>query len=220
MKLFGTNPALVRVELQVGSGEICALLGGNGAGKSTLLRILATLVRPTSGTAKICGHDVVAEPLRARGRVDLLPAGGGSYPDLTAMENLRFTMAMRGLAVPDADLAAALRWAGLGSVTDDRVRGYSTGMRQRLGLARMSLTRPPVALLDEPYGALDSSGRELVDSLLASLRAEGTAVLAATHEHDRVRALADHVYKLDRGMLSRPDIPDGRSVAAIVGANA
>ena len=219
MKLFGANPALLSVEVRVASGQICALLGGNGAGKSTLLRVLATLLRPTSGRAIICGYDVVEDPLQARRHVDLLPDSGGSYPDLTAMENLRFAMAMRSLVVPDAALVAALRTAGLGAAAEDRVQTFSAGMRRRLGLARLSLTRPEVALLDEPYGALDGDGRELVDLLLAELRGEGAAILIATHEHERARAVADRFYELDRGVVSPPRVPQRRSGAPLVEAS-
>lgn len=220
VKLFGTTPALLRVELRVASGEICALLGGNGAGKSTLLRILATLLRPTSGRATVCGYDTVDEALQARREVDLLPDSGGSYPDLTAMENLRFALGMRGLEVPDSALAAALRTAGLGAAADDRVHTYSAGMRRRLGVARLGLTRPNVALLDEPYGALDAEGRDLVDTLVAELRSAGAAVVVATHEHDRAKALADRVCELDRGVLSRPHEPGGHRDGALVAARA
>ena len=201
VKLFGSTPALLRVDLEVPRGSVCAVVGGNGAGKSTLLRVLATVVRPTSGNAWVSGRHVVADAEDVRRSVDLLPAAGGIYAQLTAVENLRFALRMRGVTASPGELRAALARVGLGAVADDRAGTYSTGMLRRLGLARIHLTPAPVLLLDEPYGGLDQAGRQLVDELLASAPAIGRTVIVATHECERVRALADRVERLDRGVL-------------------
>ncbi len=201
VKLFGATPALLRVDLTVPRGSVCAVVGGNGAGKSTLLRVLATVVRPTSGAAWVNGRNVVAEADDVRRCVDLLPATGGLYAELSAVENLRFALQMRGVAATRSELLASLTRVGLGPVADDRAGTYSTGMLRRLGLARVRLTAAPVLLLDEPYGGLDEEGRQLVDELLAVAPAAARTVIVATHERDRVCAVADRVERLDRGVV-------------------
>lgn len=201
VKLFGSTPALLRVGLAVPSGSVCALLGGNGAGKTTLLRILATALRPTAGDARVCGFDIRTEGRYVRAAVDYLPASGGFYPELSALENLRFATVMRSLALDEIDVEAGLARVGLGKVAHDPVRTFSSGMLRRLALARLVLTRPRLALVDEPYAGLDESGRDLVDAVLAEARGEGRAAVVATHEVPRVTALADQVCRLERGIV-------------------
>ena len=200
-KLFGATPALLLADLDVPTGTVCVLVGPNGAGKTTLLRLLATALRPTSGDARLHGADVVTQRAAVRRLVDFLPASGGLYLDLTALENLRFCARMRSLHADDAALGAALARAGLADVAGHRVRGFSSGMLRRLALARLIVTRPPVALLDEPYAGLDEEGRELFDCLLSELRGEGRTAILATHERERALALADSVTWLERGIV-------------------
>lgn len=201
VKLFGATPALVRVTLTVPAGTVCALTGANGAGKSTLLGVLATALRPTSGTAHVHGRDVVCEGDAVRGLVDLLPSAGSAYPELSGEENLRFALRLRGQHDRMSDIASALARVGLESVACDPTRTYSSGMLRRLGLARLVLSRPAVTLVDEPYGALDEEGRALVDELLGEIRASGRTALVATHERNRIERLADAVHGLERGTL-------------------
>lgn len=198
-KLFATTPALLRVDLRVLAGTICALVGANGAGKTTLLRILAGSLRPTSGAARVLGHDLPAVSVRRL--IDFLPGSGAVYPDLTASENLRFALRMRRLAVADAEIAEALARAGLAATGDDVVRTYSSGMVRRVHLARLVLTRPELALLDEPYSGLDADGRDLVDELLDEARRDGRTAIVASHEQERLAALADQTVRLERGLV-------------------
>lgn len=200
-KLFGAVPALLRADLTVPAGTVCAVLGANGAGKTTLLRVLASALRPSAGTGMIYGRDLAIERAAVRALVDLLPTAGGAYPELSALENLRFAARMRGIAARDGVLADALGRVGLSRVADERLRTFSTGMVRRVGLARFHVTRPRLALLDEPYAGLDDDGRGLVDELLSDIRAEGRAAVFATHERDRAAAVADQVVLLDRGVV-------------------
>lgn len=197
-KLFGATPAVVQVDLHLEAGSVTAVLGHNGAGKTTLLRLLATALRPTSGHLEVGGLDANRHARAIRSAVDVMPGTSGAYPELSAAENLRFALAMRGL--PGGDVGAALREVGLDGADADPTRTYSSGMLRRLGLARMMLTRPRVALLDEPYAALDSGGRELVDRLICEFRAEGRTVVICTHE-ERAVALADEVHEMRSGVL-------------------
>lgn len=201
VKLFGATPALVRIALTVPAGTVCALTGANGAGKSTLLGVLSTALRPTLGTAQVHGHDVVRRGDVVRGLVDLLPSAGGAYPELSGEENLRFALRLRGQGDRVGAIGSALDRVGLESVASDPARTYSSGMLRRLGLARVLLSRPAVALVDEPYGALDGDGRALVDELLCDIRASGRTALVATHERGRVERLADALHRLERGVL-------------------
>src|SRR3990172_1592935 len=154
-KAFGTHRVLDGVTLEVRAGEAVALLGANGAGKTTLLRILATLMRPTRGTAWVAGHDCAREPERVRPHVGLVAHGSYVYEDLTALENLRFWTGLAGLRVTRTELAAALAAVELERVSGERVRPFSAGMKRRLSLARFVLARPRVLLLDEPFAGLD-----------------------------------------------------------------
>lgn len=215
-KLFGATPALLRVDLDVRAGTVCVLVGGNGAGKTTLLRILATAARPTSGGGRVHGLDVVTQAPAVRGLIDFLPVAGGVYLDLTALENLRFCARMRALPAADDELAEALARAGLAAVADERPRTFSSGMLRRLALARLIVTRPRLALLDEPYAGLDAEGRDLLHRLLAEAREQGRTAILATHEQERATALADLVYRLERGIAEAqgPALLDGLGVPA------
>ena len=204
-KLFGSTPALVRADVEVPGSCVALLLGPNGAGKSTLLRLLAGALRPTAGTARVWGFDVLADHVAVRRSVDFLAAAGGVYLELSALENLRFAARMRGLPHGEGQLFDALERVGLGGVAADPVSTFSGGMSRRLGLARLLLTRPRLALLDEPYAALDEDGRALLEEILEETRRDGRSALLATHERDRSVALADRVFHLDRGLVGDPD---------------
>ena len=201
VKVFGVTPALVGVDLLAPRGSVCGLVGGNGAGKTTLLRCVATALRPTLGHVAVLGVDAVRRPADVRPLVDLVATAGGAYLDMSGVENLRFALAMRGTDASDGDVARAFARAGLERAATNRARTYSSGMLRRLALARVLLTRPPVLLLDEPYAALDEAGRELVDAILIETRADGRTALVATHDRQRVAALADAVVRLERGAV-------------------
>jgi heme exporter protein A len=212
-RLFGRSAALAGVSLQVLAGATVALLGPNGAGKTTLLRILATSLRPTFGRAEVLGVDIGQRPDLVRGRVAYLSHANGLYDELTAAENLRFAAAMRGIESPDRAAGAALAEVGLAAEAEHRVRGFSAGMRRRLALGRLMLGDPAVVLLDEPHAALDADGMALVDRMLARWRGAAVTVLVASHQADRVTALADGWARLDGGLLLEAG-GDGVSIQA------
>ena len=192
----------MRVDLVLASNALGVLAGGNGAGKTTLLRVLGTALSPNAGTARVFGLDVRSQAARVRRLIDLVPSTGGCYPELTAVENLRFVARMRGLAVSGEEIRMVLRHVGLDHVADDQPRTFSTGMLRRLTLARLLLVRPALALLDEPYAGLDEEGRALVDALVVGMLADGRSVLVATHEQGRLEHMADVVVHLERGAVS------------------
>lgn len=204
---FGPRWVLRGIDLLVGRGHAVALMGANGTGKTTLLRILATLLKPTRGTGTVLGADLRSEPDLVRERIAYFAYLPALYEDLTAAENLAFSLRMRGQRPEAGEIEQALERVDLGSHGDARVRGLSTGMRRRVSLARVLLQRPELLLLDEPYAAFDESGILLVDELVADVRARGGAVVAATHDLPRTGHLIDRLLRLDGGTLTEEQVP-------------
>jgi heme exporter protein A len=197
---FAERPVLRGVELRVEPGASLALFGENGAGKTTLLRIVAGLLRPSRGEARIEGIPALAAGPALRRRVGFLSHRPLVWGGLTADENLRLVAKLYGLP-PDATDAALLR-VGLAASAGVRARDLSQGQRQRLGVARALVGTPDLLLLDEPHAGLDRAGSELLDALLEELRGSAT-ILLATHDHDRGRRLCSTALTLVGGRLTR-----------------
>jgi heme ABC exporter ATP-binding subunit CcmA len=200
---FGTRWALRGVSFEVRAGEVVGLLGPNGSGKSTVLRILGTLLAPSAGTASINGLDVVRSAGVVREQVGYLAHTPGLYDDLTARENLRFAADMLGLRREMAD--EALARVGLAHAADARVRAFSAGMQRRLALARLTLLRPRVLLLDEPYSNLDIEGVALVNTVIAGVVGGGGAALLVLHEMAPAAGLLDRTLTLVDGRIAPSD---------------
>jgi len=179
-RVFGVAPAVVRVDLRVDRGDVVLVRGPNGAGKSTLLRIVATSLSPTYGSGAVLGFDLLRDRTEIRHRIELLGHRTRLYEDLTAAENLRFTCAVYGLDV--SVVPEALERVGLRDAADERVQGFSQGMRQRVAVARALIRRPELLLLDEPYAGLDAIAKQLVDDVIVEASAEGRTVILATHD--------------------------------------
>ena len=201
-KVFGLLPVLDGVSLEVRGGEAVALLGANGAGKTTLLKILATLLRPTRGTASIAGHDVARAPESVRPLIGVVAHGAWVYDDLTARENLRFWATLGGLEAGADDVAAALAGVGLERAADARVRTFSAGTKRRLSLARVMLARPRVLLLDEPFAGLDQRAKKWLEGRLEAFKAAGAALLMVTHSLGRELGVADRLAVLAGGRIA------------------
>lgn len=202
-KRFGSRWVLRGASLHVERGEIVGLLGANGSGKSTLLRIVATLLKPNAGTAHVNGRDVVREANAARAQAGYLAHAPGLYDDLTARENLRFAADMLGISYEAVD--GSLERAGIASVADDRVRGFSAGMQRRLALARLLLRRPRVLVLDEPYSNLDADGVDIMNFVVAECVREGGAALMALHELAPARSVLTRTVTLVNGRIAERD---------------
>ena len=200
-KRFGLTSALEEVSLSLAAGCGLTLLGPNGTGKTTLLRILATLLRPTSGSLRIAGLDALKEPAAVRGAIDMVGHGTWIYEDLTAIENLRFWSVMGGHDAARARLRAALESVELDTVAERRARTFSAGMKRRLALARVLLGRAQLLLLDEPFTGLDRAGRKWLGEFLMSFKARG-AFVVATHSFDAGLGVADRVAILAGGRLA------------------
>ncbi len=207
-----TERALAGVSFAVEAGEAVALVGPNGAGKSTLLRILATLIVPTTGRAKLAGFDVERDPARVRAQLGYHTGGDeGFYGRLTGRENLAFFAALNDGAGTQAarGIARVSESLGLGDLLDRQVRTYSTGMRHRLGLARALLHGPSVLLLDEPTRSLDPIAAAEFRRFLKEeiVRGRGTTLLFASHTLSEVEEISDRVAILAAGRLLACDSP-------------
>jgi ABC-2 type transport system ATP-binding protein len=197
-KYFGEVIALDGVDLDLPPGQVHGLIGPNGAGKTTLLGLLLGLAVADDGKLEILGTQVrrtLALPDGVAGFVD----GPGLYPSLTARQNLAALASLRGDDSPDID--DALDQVGLTDVADDRVRGFSLGMRQRLGLAAALLTKPRLLVLDEPANGLDPAGTRHVHRVLTGLAATGTAVMLSSHRMDDLASLCSEVTILTTGRV-------------------
>lgn len=200
---MGRDFVLRGVNLEIAAGKLVVLRGANGTGKTTLLRLLATRLRPTSGQAFVFGHELPRAGGAARARLGLLNVTGGSFPMLDARENLELAIKLTpgaGGAAAGA-LDAALAAVGLTAAANKIVRTYSSGMKKRLGLARLLLLDPELWLLDEPYAALDDAGKSLMDECVSGAKARGRTVFMASHESDRDHLGPDAVLELSAGVL-------------------
>ncbi|HEY3479677.1 MAG TPA: ABC transporter ATP-binding protein [Streptomyces sp.] len=199
-KCFGDVVALDGIDLDVAQGRIHGLVGPNGAGKTTLLGLLLGLAVAGSGQLEILGTPVgraLAAPDGVAGFVD----GPGLYPTLTARRNLAALAGLQGRDARTAGIDDVLAQVGLTDVADDRVRGFSLGMRQRLGLAAALLTRPRLLVLDEPSNGLDPAGKRHVHGVLNRLAADGTSVVLSSHRMDDLEALCSEVTILATGRI-------------------
>jgi len=210
---FGTSRAPIRavdnLDLQVHTGEIYGFLGPNGAGKTTLVRILTTLLRPTSGSAQVAGHDVVRQADDVRRSIGVALQEAAIDPLMTGRELLRMQGALHGLRGAEAkDRATSLLdRVGLTDAGDRRVGGYSGGMRRRLDLALALVHRPTVLFLDEPTTGLDPTSRAALWREVRSLNDEGTTVFLTTQYLEEAEQLADRVGIIAGGGLVAEGTP-------------
>ncbi len=195
--------ALDHLNLKVAAGELFALLGANGAGKTTTINLMLNFIEPTDGTARINDIDAVHDPLKAKQYVSYLPENVLLYGNLTARQNLDFFTKLGGRRKVSRDeYYMAMRRVGLPERAFElRVRKFSKGMRQRLGIAIVILKNAPVVIMDEPTSGLDPKGAADFCELLQELRSEGKALFISTHDIFRARDFADRVGIMKEGHL-------------------
>ena len=203
VKTFGSTRALDGIDLAVPAGTVYGLLGPNGAGKTTAVRVLATLLRPNGGEARVFGHDVVRDADAVRGKVSLTGQYASVDEDLTGMENLTLLGRLLGHRKPAArDRAAQLLAAfGLTEAADRQVKKYSGGMRRRVDIAASILNTPELLFLDEPTSGLDPRSRSQVWEIVRSVVAHGTTVLLTTQYLDEADRLAGRIAVVDHGKV-------------------
>jgi heme exporter protein A len=193
---YGERTALAGVDFSLRRGESLLVLGPNGAGKTTLLRILATLLRPSGGEARVFDASLPGEAWKVRGRIGLLGHDALLYRDLSGRENLRFHSRLHGIApqAAEARISALLEAVGMERRAEDRVAELSAGMRQRLAICRCVLHEPDLLLLDEPDSNLDTAGRELAQALIGPTPDRTRVVVS--HDPERFQAEADQTLRL------------------------
>jgi len=200
---YGSHAALVDLNLEVPRGSIYCLLGANGAGKSTTISLFLNFITPTSGRALVAGIDVTQDPLGTKRRLAYIPEQVMLYPHLSGIENLAFFAALAGFDgyMPE-ELSAFLSRSGLEpDAHNRRVGGYSKGMRQKVGIAVALAKQADALLLDEPTSGLDPEASNAFSQSLRELRADGVAILMATHDLFRAKDLGDRVGIMRRGRL-------------------
>jgi heme exporter protein A len=202
---YGRSFVLRGANLSLARGEVLALYGANGAGKTTLLKIISGAQSPTRGGVRVFGLEA-RDRAQVRARTLLVSHSLGLYPELNGMENLEFAARMHLRNLPKSRFETVLERVGLAGVKT-RVRGYSSGMRKRLALAKMLLLEPDLVLLDEPFAALDPSGKALVSELLTLERARGATLIVSSHEPELTSKIATLETTLEAGLLSIPIAP-------------
>jgi ABC-2 type transport system ATP-binding protein len=201
-RTFGDHVAVDNLTLTVAAGELFALLGPNGAGKTTTTRLLACLIAPTSGTARVVGRDIRTEQETIRARIGILTETPGLYEKLTATQNLTFFANLYSVENPTAQVEKYLKLLELWDVRDTIVGGFSKGMKQKMAIARALLHEPDLIFLDEPTSGLDPSASKTVRDFLADLKARGRTIFLTTHNLDEAERLADKIGILKHRLLA------------------
>jgi len=202
-KNFGKTQAVKNVNIKIQKGIIFSLLGPNGAGKTTLINILCTLLKPSIGTAKICGFDIMHESSKVREKIGLVPQHTNLYEDLTARENLIFQGKLYGLPknVIKDRIDALLDLVELKEKADDIVKTFSGGMKRRLLIARALINEPEILFLDEPTIGLDPQSRRRIWNYILRLKKEKVTVFLTTHYMEEADHLSDKVAIIDKGEI-------------------
>jgi oleandomycin transport system ATP-binding protein len=211
VKRFGETLALAGINLAAREGTVLGVLGPNGAGKTTAVRVLATLLQPDGGSARVAGLDVVRDAHAVRQQIGLTGQYASVDEDLTGTQNLALIGQLLDLSAKDARARAKelLSWFDLADAADRMAKTYSGGMRRRLDLAASLVGRPSVIFLDEPTTGLDPAKREDMWDVVRDLVTDGSTVLLTTQYLDEADALADEITVIDHGRVIAHDTPDG-----------
>jgi ABC-2 type transport system ATP-binding protein len=208
-KRFGDITAADGISFKVKRGEVLGFLGPNGAGKSTTMKMITGFLQPTSGTARVCGHDVLSDPLAAKARIGYLPEGAPLYGEMTVLDFLDFVAGMRGLRGQEAEAAVdrAIAKLELEGVVFQRTETLSKGFKRRVGLAQAILHDPDVLILDEPTDGLDPNQKHQVRKLIREM-AETKAIVISTHILEEVDAVCRRCVVIARGKVVADATPD------------
>jgi ABC-2 type transport system ATP-binding protein len=202
-RTFGSRWAVRDLNLQIEAGEVFGLLGPNGAGKTTIMRMLASLIAPTTGSAKVCDFDVVTQADKVRRSIGILSEPAGLYDNLSARRNLEYFGRLYDLEpqYARAQIQKYLELFGLWDRKDDPAGAFSRGMKQKLSLARSLLHEPRVVILDEPTSALDPEGAKLVRDAIIALQGEGRTIILCTHNLAEAQIICGRVGIVKRRLI-------------------
>jgi len=203
VKRYSDKTAVNEVSLQVDGGEIFGFLGPNGAGKTTTIKMIVGLLRPTSGSVKVGGFDVQAQPLQAKAASGYVPDEPNLYPKLTARELLRFVGDLYGMDPKQVErrIEELLRLFDLAEAGDDTIDSYSHGMKQKTALAAALVHDPRVLVLDEPTVGLDPKSARLIKDILRQMASRGAAVFLSTHILEIAERMCDRIGIINQGRL-------------------
>lgn len=219
-KRFGAQLAVDRLSFEVPAGQIVGFLGPNGAGKSTTLKMLTGMIEPTSGTATVCGLDLLRETLEVKRRIGFVPESGAVFESLTGLEYLEMVAALYG--IPEAAARERIRQfiaffeLSFETLTDKLLGAYSKGMRRKVVITAALLHNPPVVFFDEPLDGLDANAAVGFKALIQMLAREGKTIVYSSHILDVVERVCDRVIIIDKGRL----IADGRPDQLVAERNA
>ena len=207
-KRFGPITAVAGIDLKVGKGEVLGFLGPNGAGKSTTMKMVTGFLAPTSGRARICGHDIETDTLAAQSVIGYLPEGAPAYGDMTPRQFLNFIARVRGFSGNDAKTRVqdAVEKTELDPVLDQPIDTLSKGFKRRVGLAQAILHDPAVLIMDEPTDGLDPNQKHAVRSLIRAM-APQKAIIVSTHLLEEVEAICTRAAIIDRGRVVADGTP-------------
>lgn len=209
VKKYKDFEAVAGLDLAVAEGEIFALVGPNGVGKSTTLKMIATILTPTAGSARVFGLDTVRDAAAVRGLISYLPEEAGAYKNLTGREYLDF-MAMvflKDRARAAAAVEEGARLSGLGPKLADKIKTYSKGMARKLLLARAVMIKPRLAILDEPTSGLDIVNGYEIRKTIKALAAGGMTFVISSHNMGEIEFLSDRIGVINKGRLLACDTP-------------
>ena len=200
-KSFGDFQAVKGISFSVGKGEVLGFLGPNGAGKSTTMRMITGFIPPTSGTAAICGHDIINDPVGAKSALGYLPEAAPSYRAMTVEDFLTFAAKIRGFggAEAKAKVDAVVAKAGLEKVRKQTIETLSKGYRQRTCFAQAIIHQPSVLIMDEPTDGLDPNQKFTVRTMIKEMAAKGKAIIISTHILEEVDAVCTKVVVIADG---------------------
>jgi len=209
-KQFGSLVALNNITFTVNSGETFGFLGPNDAGKTTTIRILTGITRPTTGFARIFGHDVQKETILARQSIGIVPETSNVYDDLTAWQNMIFTAELYhvGRSERVKRTNSLLQTFGLYERRDDKVHGFSKGMKRRLTLAMGLVNSPRLLFLDEPTSGLDVQSNLIIRDIVTDLVKDGVTVFLTTHNIEEANVMCDRVAIINKGRIAAIDTPE------------
>ncbi|TMV49998.1 ABC transporter ATP-binding protein [Paenibacillus mesophilus] len=202
-KVIGKREIIRSIDFELKRGEVFGFLGPNGAGKTTTIRMLVGLIKPTAGTIRICGYDIHKQFPEAMGNMGCIVENPESYKYLSGWSNLQYFARMMN-GIDEARITEVVNLVGLTARIHDKVKTYSLGMRQRLGIAQALLGKPKVLILDEPTNGLDPSGiREMREFIRYLAEKEGLSVLVSSHLLSEIQLMCDRVAIISKGQVVR-----------------
>lgn len=209
-KSFGKLKAVQNVSFSAANGQITGLLGPNGAGKSTTLRMLYTLLKPDNGLARIDGFDIAQSPLDVQTRIGVLSDAQGIYERLTTRENIRYFGQLHGMGDQELEkrMDELIVMLEMQSIANRRTKGFSTGERLKVAIARALVHDPGNILLDEPTNGLDVKSTRAMRQFVRKLRDDGKCVILTSHIMQEVSALCDQIIIISNGMIAAQGTPD------------